>query len=166
PQQQYTYDPDNGKALLKEAGYGSDKPIKAKIMITNSGSGQMLPLPMNEYLQQNLKECNFDISFEVVDWGTMLVALRNPPTAPQALNSDAMNTAWRTRPSSRGSRPFSCPARFRQTASTGQTGRIRNTTRSSTRSKNHPIRKRSRPISASRTRCSSTRPSGCSSCTT
>jgi len=60
-------------------------------MISTSGSGQMLPLPMNEYLQQNLKECNFDISFEVVDWGTMLVALRNPPTAPQALNSDAMN---------------------------------------------------------------------------
>ena len=53
-------------------------------MISTSGSGQMLPLPMNEFLQQNLKECGFDISFEVVDWGTMLVALRNTPTAPQA----------------------------------------------------------------------------------
>ena len=91
PKQQYIYDPAKGKALLKEAGYGSDKPIKAKIMITTSGSGQMLPLPMNEYLQQNLKECNFDISFEVVDWGAMLVALRNPPTAQQALGVDAMN---------------------------------------------------------------------------
>ena len=60
-------------------------------MISTSGSGQMLPLPMNEYLQQNLKECSFDISFEVVEWGTMLVALRNSPTAQQALGSDAMN---------------------------------------------------------------------------
>jgi ABC-type transport system substrate-binding protein len=92
PKHQYTYDPAKGKALLKEAGYGADKPVKAKIMITTSGSGQMLPLPMNEFLQQNLKnDCNFDVSFEVVDWGTMLVALRNPPTAPQALGVDAMN---------------------------------------------------------------------------
>jgi ABC-type transport system substrate-binding protein len=91
PKEQYTYDPAKGKALLTEVGYGPGKPVKAKIMITTSGSGQMLPLPMNEYLQQNLKECNFDVSFEVVDWGAMLVALRNPPTAPQALGVDAMN---------------------------------------------------------------------------
>ena len=65
-------------------------------MISTSGSGQMLPLPMNEYLQQNLKECSFDISFEVVEWGTMLVALRNPPTAPQALGVDAMNISLHT----------------------------------------------------------------------
>jgi peptide/nickel transport system substrate-binding protein len=31
-------------------------------MISTSGSGQMLPLPMNEFLQQNLKECGFDVS--------------------------------------------------------------------------------------------------------
>jgi ABC-type transport system substrate-binding protein len=96
PQERYAYDPAKAKALMKDAGYGPDKPLKAKIMISTSGSGQMLPLPMNEYLQQNLKECWFDISFEVVDWGTMLVALRNPPTAPQALNSDAMNISLAT----------------------------------------------------------------------
>jgi ABC-type transport system substrate-binding protein len=91
PAEHYTYDPTRAKALLKEAGYGPDKPVKAKVMISTSGSGQMLPLPMNEFLQQNVKECGFDISFEVVEWGTMLVALRNPPTSPQALGSDAMN---------------------------------------------------------------------------
>lgn len=60
-------------------------------MISTSGSGQMLPLPMNEFLQQSMKQCGFDISFEVVEWGTMLVAFRAEPTAPQAVNSDAMN---------------------------------------------------------------------------
>ena len=83
--------PTTRQALLKEAGYGPDKPVKAKVMISTSGSGQMLPLPMNEFLQQNLKECSFDISFDVVDWGTMLVGLRNPPTAPESHGDDAMN---------------------------------------------------------------------------
>ena len=59
-------------------------------MISTSGSDQMQRLPMNEFLQQNFKECGFDISFEV-EWGTMLVALRNAPTSQQALGSDAMN---------------------------------------------------------------------------
>jgi len=91
PKEQYSYDPAKAKALFKEAGYGPGKPVKAKVMISTSGSGQMQPLPMNEFLQQNLKECGFDISFEVVEWGTMLVALRYPPTSQQALGSDAMN---------------------------------------------------------------------------
>jgi peptide/nickel transport system substrate-binding protein len=91
PKEAYSHDPAKARALLKEAGYGPDKPVKAKVMISTSGSGQMLPLPMNEFLQQNVKECYFDISFDVVDWGTMLVGLRNPPTAPEAHGDDAMN---------------------------------------------------------------------------
>jgi hypothetical protein len=30
------------------SGYGPDHPVKAKVMISTSGSGQMMPLPMNE----------------------------------------------------------------------------------------------------------------------
>ena len=84
PKNRYGYDPERAKALLKEAGYGPDKPVKAKIMISTSGSGQMMPIPMNEFMQQNFKAVGMDIEFDVVEWGTMLVAIRNAPTAPQS----------------------------------------------------------------------------------
>jgi ABC-type transport system substrate-binding protein len=91
PKNDYKFDPAVAKKLLAEAGHGAGKTVRGKIMISTSGSGQMLPLPMNEFLQQSMKQCGFDISFEVVEWGTMLVAFRAEPTAPQAINSDAMN---------------------------------------------------------------------------
>src|SRR6185436_14684125 len=41
------YDPEAAKKLLAEAGYRATKKPKIKIAISTSGSGQMLPLPMN-----------------------------------------------------------------------------------------------------------------------
>ena len=91
PTQHYTYDPEKAKALLKAAGYGPDKPLKAKIMISTSGSGQMLPIPMNEFMQQNFKAVGMEIDFDVVEWGTMLVAMRSAPTANQSHGVDGVN---------------------------------------------------------------------------
>jgi peptide/nickel transport system substrate-binding protein len=58
PANHYAFDPAKSQALLKEAGYTG--PVKAKVMISTSGSGQMLPLPMNEYLQQSMRDAGFD----------------------------------------------------------------------------------------------------------
>lgn len=91
PQNRYGYDPERAKALLAEAGYGPDKPLKAKIMISTSGSGQMLPIPMNEFMQQNFKAVGMEIDFDVVEWGTMLVAIRSAPTASQSHGVDGVN---------------------------------------------------------------------------
>ena len=91
PKNHYEHDPAKAKALLKDAGYGPDKPMKAKIMISTSGSGQMVPIPMNEFMQQNFKAVGMDIDFDVVEWGTMLVAVRADPKSPLSHGDDGIN---------------------------------------------------------------------------
>jgi peptide/nickel transport system substrate-binding protein len=56
PVNRYGFDPAKGKALLAQAGYTPAKPLSFKVIISTSGSGQMQPLPMNEYLQENLRD--------------------------------------------------------------------------------------------------------------
>lgn len=66
------FDPTEAKRLLAEAGYGPSKPLALKIGISTSGSGQMQPLPMNEFIQQNLAAVGVKLDFEVMEWGALL----------------------------------------------------------------------------------------------
>lgn len=91
PKNRYTYNPEKAKELLKEAGYGPAKRLKAKIMISTSGSGQMVPIPMNEFMQQSFKAVGVDIEFAVVEWGAMLVAFRSATDGPASQGADAIN---------------------------------------------------------------------------
>ena len=92
PEQRYSFDAAKGRAMLAAAGFGPQNPLKFKVMISASGSGQMLPLPMNEYMQQNLKQaCGVDVSFEVTEWNTLLTAVRSGPEAPILNGSTSVN---------------------------------------------------------------------------
>jgi peptide/nickel transport system substrate-binding protein len=92
PDNHYKFDPAKGKALLAEAGYTAAKPLSFKVMISNSGSGQMLPLPMNEYLQQNLKEaCGVEVDYNVVEWQVLLTVGRATPDAASLQGAMALN---------------------------------------------------------------------------
>ena len=94
PVNRYKFDPAKGKALLAEAGYTPQKPLSFKVMISTSGSGQMLPLPMNEYLQENLKAaCGVNVEFDVVEWQVLLNAARMTPDAPGVHGTMALNAS-------------------------------------------------------------------------
>jgi len=70
------YDLAEAKKLVKEAGYGPDKPLKATFIIANGGTGQMLSLPINEFLQQSFKEIGIEIEFKVVELEVLYTAWR------------------------------------------------------------------------------------------
>ena len=70
PAETYTYDPDKARALLEESGV--ELPITFRALISTSGSGQMSPLPMNEFIQRNLKEVGVEMELVTMDWNALL----------------------------------------------------------------------------------------------
>jgi peptide/nickel transport system substrate-binding protein len=94
PVNRYDLDPAKGKALLAEAGYTAQKPLSFKVMISTSGSGQMLPLPMNEFLQESLKQtCGVNVELDAVEWQVLLTAVRQTPDAPALHGAMALNVS-------------------------------------------------------------------------
>jgi ABC-type transport system substrate-binding protein len=88
------YDLEAAKKLMAEAGFGPNKRIKTKILISASGSGQMQPLPMNEFIQENLKEIGIDVEFEVVDFTTLTNRWRAGAKADQNAGITGMNYSY------------------------------------------------------------------------
>ncbi len=82
------------RKLLAEAGYGPSKPFQTKILISASGSGQMQPLPMNEFIQQNLAEAGMKIDFEVVEWNTLINIWRAGAKHESSRGATGMNYSY------------------------------------------------------------------------
>lgn len=88
------YDLPAAQALMEEAGYSADKPLKVKTITSASGSGQMQPIPMNEYLQQALRECHFDVELEVIEWNALFTNWREGAKHPNARGAHATNVTY------------------------------------------------------------------------
>jgi len=66
----YTYDPDKAKQLLAEAGFPDG--FTTTLSYPTSGSGNMVPTPMNEALQADLAAVGIDVELQPVEWASML----------------------------------------------------------------------------------------------
>jgi ABC-type transport system substrate-binding protein len=88
------YDVAGSQKLMTEAGFSAAKPLKVKIQISASGSGQMQPLPMNEFVQQSLKKCFFDVQFDVIEWNTLFTNWRKGAKDPSANGASATNVSF------------------------------------------------------------------------
>jgi peptide/nickel transport system substrate-binding protein len=94
PSFQIKYDPEDAKRLLREAGFGPDRPCKIKVMISTSGSGQMQPLPMNEFIQENLTAVGFEVEFEVLEWEALRGRRRAGAFAAENRGRHGLNNSW------------------------------------------------------------------------
>ncbi len=88
------YDVKAAQALMTQAGHSAAKPLKVKVQISASGSGQMQPLPMNEFVQQSLKQCFFDVEFDVIEWNTLFTNWRQGAKHASANGSHAINVSY------------------------------------------------------------------------
>ena len=90
------YDPAAAKKLVAEAGYSPAKPLKATFIIAQGGTGQMLSLPMNEFLQQSFKEIGVEIEFKVVELETLYTHWRKGAKDDMNAGITANNIAYVT----------------------------------------------------------------------
>jgi ABC-type transport system substrate-binding protein len=82
------YKPDEARKLMTEAGHSAAKPLSVKFGISTSGSGQMQPLPMFEFMQANLNECFFKVEAEVMEWNALTAFSRKPANDKEAVSKN------------------------------------------------------------------------------
>jgi peptide/nickel transport system substrate-binding protein len=90
------YDLAEAKRLVREAGYSQEKPLKTTFVIAQGGTGQMLSLPMNEFLQQSFKEIGIDIDFKVVELEALYTYWRRGAKDESLVGVTANNIAYVT----------------------------------------------------------------------
>ncbi len=89
-----TYDPEQAKKLLTEAGYGPKHPLKVKFLISTAGSGQMQPLPMNEFIQENLRDVGVEVTLDAMEWEALRARRRAGADAPENAGAHGLNNSW------------------------------------------------------------------------
>jgi len=94
PEFEIEYDPDAARALMEESGFSADNPVRIKVQTSASGSGQMQPIPMNEYVQQSLRDCYFDVELDVLEWNTLFTNWRRGADDESANGAHAINVSF------------------------------------------------------------------------
>jgi ABC-type transport system substrate-binding protein len=70
------FDRAEARRLMQAAGYGPNRRLPLSVVMATSGGGQMVPQPMNEAIQADLREIWIDVTFQIVDFVTILNLMR------------------------------------------------------------------------------------------
>ncbi|TDG22550.1 ABC transporter substrate-binding protein [Paracraurococcus ruber] len=87
------HDKAAARDLMQQAGYGPNRRCAISVIAATSGGGQILPAPMNEAIQADLREIWMDVTFQIVDFATIINLLRAGAKDPAARNAAAINVA-------------------------------------------------------------------------
>jgi peptide/nickel transport system substrate-binding protein len=95
----YSYNPAKAKQLLTEAGYPHG--FTTTLSYPTAGSGNMIPGPMNEALQQDLAAVGIKVTLQPIDWSSMVtnIVAGKIPGGADAINSSQtfqQDTYWIT----------------------------------------------------------------------
>jgi peptide/nickel transport system substrate-binding protein len=67
----YPYDPDKAKELIAQSSCPDGGPAMTWLIPTG-GSGNIVPVPIAEWVQRNLQEAGFKVNLETYEWQTYL----------------------------------------------------------------------------------------------
>ena len=101
-----TTDMDAARKLMSDAGFSKSNPLRTKFMVPTGGSGQMLSMPMNEFIQQGWTEIGLQVEFQPVELEVAYTAWRKGAADPSLKGITASNIAYVT------SDPFYALIRF------------------------------------------------------
>ena len=96
------YDIAAATKLMAEAGYSKARPVSVKAIISPGGSGQMQPLPMNEFIQQSLAEIGIKVEFEVMEWNALVASWRAGAKDQSSRGAHSTNSSYFSQD------PFTC----------------------------------------------------------
>lgn len=98
PEFQIRHDPAEARRLLAEAGFGPHNPLRTRFIVPSGGSGQMLSMPMNEYVQAAWREVGIQVEFQVVELEVLYTCWRQGALGEiaRAGNITANNVAYVT----------------------------------------------------------------------
>lgn len=99
-------DMDEARKLVEAAGYSVKNPLKTTFVIPTGGTGQMLSLPINEFIQQSWAEVGIQVAFRTVELEVAYTGWRQGATDPSLKDVSGGNIAYVT------SDPFYAMLRF------------------------------------------------------
>ncbi len=99
-------DMDAARKLMTDAGFSKSNPLAVKFMVPTGGTGQMLSMPMNEFIQESWADIGIKLTLQPVELEVAYTAWRKGAADPSLAGITGSNVAYVT------SDPFYAIIRF------------------------------------------------------